>query len=41
MPCTANGCFQASRLNSFQMKLKRPTGLLNEKTRMTPIGTSR
>ena len=24
MPSTANGCFQASRLNSFQMKLKRP-----------------
>ena len=41
MPGTANGSFQASRLNSFQRKLKRPVGLLNEKTMMTAIGTSR
>ena len=41
MPCTPNGSFQASRLNSCQMKLKRPRGWLNEKTTMTAIGTSR
>ena len=41
MPGTPNGSFQASKLNSFQRKLKRPVGLLNEKTMMTAIGTSR
>ena len=40
-PCTAKGCFQASRLNSCQMKLKRPVGLLKEKTMMTAIGSRR
>ena len=40
-PGTANGCFQASRLNSSQMKLKRLAGLLNEKTTITAIGSSR
>ena len=40
-PGTAKGCFQASRLNSCQMKLKRPTGLLKEKTMMTAMGSSR
>ena len=41
MPGTPNGSFQASSENSCQMKLKRPCGLLNEKTRMIAIGTSR
>ena len=40
-PCTANGCFQASRLNCSQTKLKRPIGSLKEKTMMTAIGISR
>jgi hypothetical protein len=41
MPGTPNGSPQASRENSFQMKLKRPTGSLNEKTMTTAIGTRR
>ena len=41
IPGTPNGSFQASSENSCQMKLKRPRGLLNEKTRMIAIGTSR
>jgi hypothetical protein len=41
MPGTPNGSFQASSENCCQMKLKRPCGLLNENSRMIPIGSSR
>ncbi len=36
-----NGSVQASKLNSCQMKLKRPIGSLKEKTMITAIGISR
>jgi hypothetical protein len=41
IPGTPNGSCHALKLNSCQMKLKRPRGWLNEKTMITEIGISR
>ncbi len=40
-PGTANGCIHASSEKSCQTKLKRPSGSLNENSRMIAIGVSR
>ena len=36
--CLLNGCRQLSSVNSFQVMLNLPLGLLNENTTITTIG---
>ncbi len=40
-PSTANGCFQWSSVKPSHVRLKRPSGSLNEKRITTAIGTKR